>query len=227
MRNQVDHKEQFKIIKNAKSTFLKEYYAKLFGINGWKHLEKVPFYVCHQLPQDIMHVFLEGIITYELKYLLNFFIKEKGYFTLMQLNKAIQDYLYGYTHVKDKPCVIKKTDLARESSSNVGQGSARMWLLAEVLPLILSTLVSTDSQHCECIASLVSLLKLMGIAFSANVFQETILYLKTAVKEHLLLFKRVFPQAPIIPRQHFLVHLPSQLFNFGPLILNQKLVHAV
>lgn len=162
-----------------------------------------------------MHVFLEGVISYELKYLLNFYIKEKGYFTLADLNNGIQSFPYGYSHIKDKPCVIKDSDLDRQSSSNLDQGAARMWLLAQVLPLILSSLVDTDTEHWACFASL---LEIVAISFSNTICQETILYLKTAVKEHLALFKRVFPDAPIIPKQHFLVHLPSQLFKFGPLI---------
>lgn len=36
-----------------------------------------------------MYVFLEGVIFYELKYLLNFYIKEKGYFILVDLNNGI------------------------------------------------------------------------------------------------------------------------------------------
>lgn len=168
-----------------------------------------------------MHVFLEGVISYQLKYLLNFYIKEKGYFTLVDLNNGIQGFPYGYSHIKDKPCVIKKkSDQERQSSSNLGQGAARMWLLAQVLPLILSSLVDTDTEHWVCFASL---LELMAISFSDTICQETILYLKTAVKEHLALFKRVFPDAPIIPKQHFLVHLPSQLFKFGPLIRKLKI----
>ena len=58
----------------------------------------------------------------------------------------------------------------------------------------------------------------MCIAFSAHVSLETVVYLKTAIKNHLLLFKNVYPEAPIIPKQHFLVHLPSQILKFGPLI---------
>ena len=91
-----------------------------------------------------MHVFLEGVISYELKYLLNCYIKEKGSFTLADLNNGIQGFPYGYSHIRDKPCVIKESDLERQSSSNLCQDAARMWLLAQVLPLILSSLVDTD-----------------------------------------------------------------------------------
>lgn len=216
LRNKNNHEEQLKLIENAPNKFLREYYSKLFGVNGRSGLEEAPYFnVCEQLPQDIMHVFLEGIISYELKYLLKFYIKEKGYFSLADLNREIQGFSYGYSHIKDKPCVIKEPNLERQSSSNLGQNAARMWLLTQVLPLILSSLVDTETEHWACFASL---LEIMAISFSNTIAQETILYLKAAVKEHLALFKRVFPDAPIIPKQHFLVHIPSQLFKFGPLI---------
>ena len=216
LRNKDDHEEQLNLMENTPSKFLKEYYSMFFGVNGRSGLQEAPYFdVCEQLPQDIMHVFLEGVITYELKYLLRFYIEEKESFTLTDLNNRIQGFPYGYSQIKDKPCVIKETDLERKSSSNLGQSAARMWLLTQVLPLILSSLVPTESEHWACFASL---LEIMAIAFSTTIRQETILFLKTAIKEHLSLFKRVFPQAPIIPKQHFLVHLPTQLFKFGPLV---------
>lgn len=108
LRNGLDHEEQLKLIENAPTRFLK-YYSKLFGVNGRSKLEEAPYFnVCQQLPQDVMHIFLEGVISYQLKYLLNFYIKEKGYFTLVDLNNGIQGFPYGYSHIKDKPCVIKK-----------------------------------------------------------------------------------------------------------------------
>ena len=73
----------------------------------------------------------------------------------------------------------------------------------------------TDSHHWECFSSL---LEIMGIAFSVRISLETIVYLKSAIKNHLLLFKNAFPDAPIIPKQHFLVHILSQILTFGPLI---------
>ena len=216
LRCKDSHEEHLRKLENAPSKFLRDYYSKIFGINQRSILQDSPFLdVCEQFPQDIMHVFLEGILAYELKYLLRYYINERGFFTLSDLNKEIQSFSYGYSHVKDKPCIIKTTDLDRQSSSNLGQGAANMWLLAQVLPLILSKLVSTESQHWQCFSSL---LELMCIAFSAHVSLETVVYLKTAIKNHLLLFKNVYPDAPIIPKQHFLVHLPSQILKFGPLI---------
>ena len=41
--------------------------------------------------------------------------------------------------------------------------------------------------------------------------------LKRIIKEHLTLFKETYG-ARILPKQHYLVHLPSQMMMFGPLI---------
>ena len=216
LRCKQDHEEQLKRLEKAPNKFLREYYSKLSGINERSHLEEAPFFdVCEQFPQDIMHVFLEGVLAYELKYLLRHYIEEESTFSLQDLNQEIQTFSYGYSHIKDKPCIIKATDLDRQSSSNPGQGVANMWLLAQVLLIILRKFVTTDSRHWECFSSL---LEIMGIVFSTRISLETIVYLRSAIKNHLLLFKTAFPDAPIIPKQHFLVHIPSQILKFGPLI---------
>ena len=61
------------------------------------------------------------------------------------------------------------------------------------------------------------LLEIMGIAFYSEITQASDLYLKSAVKEYLTNFKRTY-NVNIIPKQHYLVHLPSQMLAFGPLI---------
>ena len=57
----------------------------------------------------------------------------------------------------------------------------------------------------------------MGIAFSEKISTESVMCLKTAIKKHLYLFKNEY-RARLIPKQHYLVHLPSQVLKFGPLI---------
>ena len=66
----------------------------------------------------------------KIKYLLGHYINEEGILTFSDLNKEIQTFSYGYSHIKDKPCVIKTTDLDldQQSPSNLGQQAASMWL---------------------------------------------------------------------------------------------------
>lgn len=190
------HEEQLQRLEKAPNKFLKEYYSKLFGINQRSHLEEAPvFDVGEQFPQDIMHVFLEGILAYEFKYLLKYYFEEESIFNLQDLNGEIQKYPYGYSQIKNKPCFIKATDLDRQSSSNFCQGAANMWLLAQVLSLTLSKFVPTDSQFWEWFSFL---LEIIWIAFSTCISLKTVSYLKRAIKNHLNLFKNVFQDAPII-----------------------------
>lgn len=62
-----------------------------------------------------------------------------------------------------------------------------------------------------------TLLEIKGIAFCSEVTQASVLYLKSTVKEYLTNFKTTY-NVNILPKQHCLVHLPSQMLLFGPLI---------
>ena len=58
-----------------------------------------------------MHVFLEGILAYEFKYLLKYYFEEESIFNLQDLNEEIRKYPCGYSQIKKKPCFIKATVL--------------------------------------------------------------------------------------------------------------------
>ena len=57
----------------------------------------------------------------------------------------------------------------------------------------------------------------MGICFAHKVSLNSVIILKQLVKEQLTSFKNEYPNARILPKQHYLVHLPTQMM-FGPLI---------
>ena len=67
------------------------------------------FHVCNnQLPQDMMHVLLEGVIPYELELLLHEFIAVQQYFELSTLNNRIVNFQYSICDSGDKPSKIKE-----------------------------------------------------------------------------------------------------------------------
>ena len=198
LRSKEDHASHLELIENAPSKFLKQYYSKKCGITSRSKLLEAPYFdVTQQLPMDIMHVFLEGILSYEIKYLLRYYISE-GYFSLTELNNDVRKFPLGYAHCKDRPFVITEADLPRESSTNLGQTASRMWVLATILPMILSKYVDRNSNHWRCLSSL---LEIIAMAFATKISSESVLYLKTAIKEHLSLFKTAF-EGRLIPKQH-------------------------
>jgi len=72
LRSKETHTLQLQKLEDAPSSFLKRYYSKQYGINSRAKILEAPCVdVTQQLPQDIMHVFLEGILSNHLKYFLN------------------------------------------------------------------------------------------------------------------------------------------------------------
>ena len=55
------------------------------------------------------------------------------------------------------------------------------------------------------------------IFFAHQVTYSSVIYLKQSIKEHLTSFK-TYPNARILQKHHYLVHLPTQILMCGPLI---------
>lgn len=60
-----------------------------------------------QLPQDIMHVMLEGVIPYEIKLMLTEFISNEQYFSVDVLNDRMDCFRYSPEEIADKPNPLK------------------------------------------------------------------------------------------------------------------------
>ena len=56
----------------------------------------------NQLPQDVIHIMLEGVLPYEVQLMLTVFVKDKKYFTLDRLNERIKCYPYTQEEVGDR-----------------------------------------------------------------------------------------------------------------------------
>lgn len=90
-----------------------------------------------------------------------------------------------------------------------------MWLLATVLPLLIGDLISESSEHWYCF---LLLLKICSIAAAREIKNSSIEYLSVIIEEHHKIFTKLYPEKNIIPKMHYMLHYPSQIRNFGPLI---------
>ena len=100
-----------------------------YGINYSSTLNDIDnFHVVNQLPQDIMHVLLEGVIPYELRLLLTYCIAQKNYFSCSQLNGRIQSYEYSNQEAKDKPSPINP-NVFTSKGSNVSQACEFVYII--------------------------------------------------------------------------------------------------
>ncbi len=79
-----------------------------YGVNGSSPLNDIDnFHVIDHLPQDIMHVLFEGVVPYEITLLLKYFVLQKKFFTIVELNDCIESYSYSTLEARDKPSTVR------------------------------------------------------------------------------------------------------------------------
>lgn len=206
------HLQQCNVINNAPQS-LKDHYKTAYGINRKSILCEFPhFDIFKQTPPDVMHVLLEGVIPLTLQALINHFIKTKQT-TLVAINNNIKYFKYGYMEEKDKPNFIRQSDL--HGSSTLNQDAATSHLLFRIFPFIVGKDVKLNDDYWELYTLLSDII---DISFSPVISLETVAKLKDAVKCYLKLFRELFPDKPLTPKQHYLIHFPKVIILLGPLI---------
>lgn len=120
LRDSTSHEQRVSLIEDAGSNYLRKFFSKNYGITSRAKISEAPYFdITKQLPQDIMHIFLEGILCYEMKFFFQHFFRN-SHFTPHDLNHAVNNFDYGYSELKDKPAPIKEVDLDLKSNSNFG-----------------------------------------------------------------------------------------------------------
>lgn len=80
-----------------------ENFSKEYGVtNRSILLDALYCDVTEQIPQDVMHVILDGSLSRTLYFVIHYFL-DNNIFTLEGLNAFILDFNYGYSEMKDKP----------------------------------------------------------------------------------------------------------------------------
>ncbi|XP_039248923.2 uncharacterized protein LOC120326666 [Styela clava] len=162
------------------------------------------------VPQDAMHVILEGCIPYTLQQLLQHLLREKQ-LTLQFINQRIEKFPYGYLDRTNKPSPIIVT--RPNGEVKLRQSASQMWLLGRILPFLLGDTVDLESEPWQCF---VTLLEITSIVLSPVISENILPYLGHLIALYLQDFRSCFPEANLIPKQHYLVHIPSDIYNLGP-----------
>lgn len=88
---------------------LKEFNSTTYGINFRSPLNDIgQFHVANwQLPQDVMHVLLEGVVKQEIQLILRQYIYTKKLFTASTFNSRLDSFQYQYTEISSKPSPLQ------------------------------------------------------------------------------------------------------------------------
>ena len=93
----------------------KTHYSKVYGITRSSILMSMPYFdITRQLPQDLMHVLLEGVFPLHVEQLLKYVIHECNLLTLSQINSRIMAYHYAY--FEEKPSPLNNLDIKGSQS---------------------------------------------------------------------------------------------------------------
>jgi hypothetical protein len=208
LRSPETHFEQCQLLDGP----LQRHYSTNFGVNRRSILEDVPgFSVVTSLPHDIMHDLFEGTVPLELKCLISYCVEQK-YFTVDILNDRIKQYDF----VSNKPSLIQNQPL------RIRQSASQMMTLSMNFPLLVGDRIQEGDKYW---LSFLLLLRICTIAISPICTYETIAYLKILIEEKLTDFKLLYPEHSLIPKFHYMVHYPSQIEKFGPLIHSWTMRH--
>ena len=116
------------------------------------------------LPHDIMHDVLEGVIPYEMKLLLTHYVTRK-HFSIDSLNDRLNRFDFAYSELSDKPSEIDDA-VVKKPDTKIRESASKMWMLAVMLSLLIGDLVPED---CEYWALYNLLLRICSIVVSWEV----------------------------------------------------------
>ena len=168
------------------------------------------YHVCLPgLPPCLGHDAFEGVIAYDLKLYIHYFIK-KGWFTLAELNAAIESFEYSQEDKKDKPIKVS------EKSERIIGNACQIWTLLRVLPLLIRNKIKDI--HDEVWMNLLLLNEVTEIICAPKIHKSVLHYLKSCIFDYVTQRKLLFPNVNLRPKHHFLMHYPELILQFGPLI---------
>ncbi|KAE8741491.1 hypothetical protein FOCC_FOCC012976 [Frankliniella occidentalis] len=213
LRTKEDYRQQIDKIQTSRGK--NEKFSTEYGLNRESCLNKLDtFHVLENFPYDGMHCLLEGALSLAVKKVLKHYlydVKEKP-FTLDWLNQAILSFDFDYSETRDKASELKE-DFIKDDSVSLHQSAAQLWLLATILPLILSPLIDCEDVHWT---NYLDMLEICRIVFTVKIPLWLVTYLQDLIDGYLSKFISLYGN--LIPKQHFLIHFPSQILKFGSLM---------
>lgn len=211
---QQNYIQKCRALRQAGTKGLQERLKTVYGINRETMLLQCPnFNIIDHTPFDIMHVMLEGIIPYEVKQVLCKLIMEDNAFNLYDLNDEIKIYFSSFRYdTMSRPSELTASIL-NGPDNTLRQSSDQMLVLLRALPFILAILIEIRSAEFQLVKQL---LEITNILFSTVISLGTLDLLRGMIHTHLTQFKTMFPECNIIPKQHFLIHMPTIIEKTGP-----------
>ncbi|XP_028418541.1 uncharacterized protein LOC114543958 [Dendronephthya gigantea] len=99
------------------------------------------------------------------------------------------------------------------TEAKLKQSASQMWCLFRFLPIMIGDKVDEQLENWHC---LLKLWNIVQICTSPGITKADAAYLKVMINDHHKMFKNLYPNASIIPKMHYLIHIPDEIVRFGP-----------
>ncbi|KAK3917100.1 LOW QUALITY PROTEIN: Putative thiol protease R355 [Frankliniella fusca] len=169
------------------------------------------FHVCSPgLPSCLGHDLAEGVICYDLKLFIKYFISE-GWFDIDELNYLIDSFPHSVEDMKDRPPIIKK-----KRKKGLAGGAWQLITFLRLFPLILFGRI--DDPNDAVWKCLLLLRDIAAFCVAPEVPVSHLPALQCLIDEYLVTRRHLFPTVPLRCKHHYLTHYCEQFISLGPLV---------
>ena len=88
--------------------------------------------------------------------------------------------------------------------------ASECWTLSRFLPLLIGDLVPEDDNHWQLF---LLLLKIVNFVMSPRSTHDIAAYTRDLIAEHHTSFKQLYPDRPLTPKMHYMVHIPEWIIK--------------
>lgn len=173
----------------------------------WNELTN--FHVTSNVYCDLMHDMLEGVLRYDMAFLINDLIK-KQYFDLNHLNRRIKFFKFTKAD-RGSPMPLIKNDHLKKKY--LVMSASEMLSLSLYFGVLVGDLVDSNEPTWEFYKVMREMLELM---LCRSFTKDRIQYLETMIEEHHRLVSELFKE-PLKPKIHNILHYPEIISKIGPL----------
>lgn len=169
------------------------------------------FHICSGLPPCLGHDLFEGVVANDLALYIEHLVKAEKHFTYDQINRAISQTKLLGSDMHNKPCETKEKP--KKLSGSATQNWCLLWLFSlYVSRWIKHSMESEVWQLCPKVREIAELI------CAPKIHQNEVAYLKVFLEEYVSSRKSMFPDYPLRPKHHYMLHYPDLILKFGPLI---------
>ena len=88
--------------------------------------------------------------------------------------------------------------------------ASQMWLLGRILPLIIGEFVPEEDQSWDLY---LRMMEKVDLLFSLSTSDEYAAYISVLINDHHHDFCQLYPDSAVIPKMHFMVHMPRLMIK--------------